>query len=456
MENILNSSEIHNWMRQHGSPLNLIRTEPLVHNIQSLNRIAQQLEIDFRVYFARKANKCLSFVDVASEAGAGIDVASLQELEQVAQRGISGRNIICTAAIKDEGLLSACVDSEATIAIDNADELHQLSKHLSESAPPVDIALRLSGFEFNGKRLDSRFGIDINQLDQFLRSWKDTLSRPSIRITGIHFHLDGYSAQQRVAAISQCLPVTDTLRELGHPVQFLDMGGGIPMSYLMDEAQWRSFWDELHHAVLNKRKPITFKNHGLGFLDVQGEIHGTRSCYPYFQSSVQGEWLRTVLTSNFESSTIADAIRKRNLQLRCEPGRSVLDGCGMTVAKVVFRKQHPNGEWFVGLSMNSTQCRTSSDDFLVDPILVPEPDALRSDAIEGYLVGAYCTESELISLRRFQFPQGVSIGDLIAIPNTAGYFMHFRESRSHQFPLATNAVVTSLAPPQISIDEIDL
>lgn len=41
----------------------------------------------------------------------------------------------------------------------------------------------------------------------------------------------------------------------------------------------------------------------------------------------------------------------------------------MTVARIEFCKQSANGDWLIGLSMNRTQCRTGSDDLLVDPIL---------------------------------------------------------------------------------------
>jgi diaminopimelate decarboxylase len=94
--------------------------------------------------------------------------------------------------------------------------------------------------------------------------------------------------------------------------------------------------------------------------------------------------------------------------------------------------------------MNRTQCRTTHDEFLVDPILVPtnESPFAKDDSgeITGYLVGAYCTEYELISLRKLRFPFGVRVGDLIVFPNTAGYLMHFMESRCHQIPLAENVV----------------
>ena len=56
----------------------------------------------------------------------------------------------------------------------------------------------------------------------------------------------------------------------------------------------------------------------------------------------------------------------------------------------------------------------------------------------------------MILRRRIRFPQGVSAGDIIAIPNTAGYFMHILESASHQIPLAKNVVW-----PSGELDPID-
>lgn len=121
-----------------------------------------------------------------------------------------------------------------------------------------------------------------------------------------------------------------------------------------------------------------------------------------------------------------------------------MDGCGVSVAQVEFRKQNADGDWLIGLAMNRTQCRTTSDDFLVDPIVISQTPAAGESMpltpMTGYLVGAYCTECELISLRRLTFPRGISRGDLVVFPNTAGYLMHFLESRSHQFPLAKNLI----------------
>ena len=78
----------------------------------------------------------------------------------------------------------------------------------------------------------------------------------------------------------------------------------------------------------------------------------------------------------------------------------------MTAARVEFRKQRADGTWLIGLAMNRTQCRSTSDDFLVDPLLVrPDSAGEPTEPIEGYLVGAYCIERELLTWRRLRFPQ---------------------------------------------------
>ena len=169
--------------------------------------------------------------------------------------------------------------------------------------------------------------------------------------------------------------------------------------------------------------------------------------------------LGSPLATGSGADTVAGAILSRGLELRCEPGRSLLDGCGMTVARVEFRKQRGDGTWLIGLGMNRTQCRSSSDDFLVDPLLIRAEPRLpgagssgSTGPIRAYLVGAYCMERELLTWRKLEFPAGVSVGDFVAFPNTAGYLMHILESSSHQIPLARNLIVDG---ERAELDPID-
>ena len=79
---------IQEWMRVHGSPVNLIDPRPMARNAAELEDAAAPFDLAFRVYFARKANKALALVDEARRLGLGIDLASERELAQVlAARG---------------------------------------------------------------------------------------------------------------------------------------------------------------------------------------------------------------------------------------------------------------------------------------------------------------------------------------------------------------------------------
>jgi diaminopimelate decarboxylase len=425
-------------------------------NVGELEDVARARGIDFEIYFARKANKCLNFVDNAINLGIGIDVASENELIQALGRGVSCEKLVCTAAVKSASLIDRCLQAGdaagVLVVLDNRDELELISSRAIHFGTRAKVAIRLGGFMHEGEKLRTRFGFDAIEDSELIGE----LERALVDVAGIHFHLDGYDAGQRVSAISQSILWWDRLRSAGQPMQFIDMGGGFPMSYLDDFAQWDAFWMQLRLALLGERNPITYRNHGIGLIANAGKIVGKRNAYPSHQTPVRGDWLTGVLNASHADGTIASAISGRCIQLRCEPGRSLMDGCGITVARVEFRKKSQSGDWLIGLSMNGTQCRTSTADFLVDPLLVPLDRRKTGSPMTGYLVGAYCMEEELLSLRRLEFPQGVERGDLIVFPNTAGYQMHFMESRSHQFPLARNVFLDESNPSGVSLDPIDI
>ncbi|MDZ4786272.1 MAG: hypothetical protein SGJ02_09380, partial [bacterium] len=108
-----------------------------------------------------------------------------------------------------------------------------------------------------------------------------------------------------------------------------------------------------------------------------------------------------------------------------------LDGCGVTLAEVRGIKKVISGDTHIGLGMNHTQLRTSSLEYLIDPVLLPNQNQEESN-FSGILVGDYCLENDFISRRRIAFPRLPDIGDVIVFPNTAGYFSHLFESPGHR------------------------
>ena len=442
------------WLDRYGSPLNVLEPALLARNAGELTAAATATGTDLRIFFARKANKALAFVDEARRLNLGVDVASERELAQTLGRGVPASDIVVTAAVKPPALLSLCVDSGVTVVIDNADELETLARLAGAASRRVPVALRLAP-ALAGAARPTRFGLGAAQLAVLAGGLAPEPSSP-LTVSGVHFHLDGYDAGERVTALAQSIELVDELRRLGHDPTFIDMGGGIPMSYLDDDTGWRRFWEEHCAALRGEREPLTFDGHGLGLVAHRGEIFGRANVYPYFQQPTRAAWLELILRSSVSGPTIAGLLRDRGLQLRCEPGRSLLDGAGLTAARVEFRKQRDDGTWLIGVAMNRTQCRSTSEDFLVDPLLLRAADPARRQAtgpIEGYLVGAYCIERELLTWRRMRFPTGVAVGDLVVFPNTAGYLMHILESASHQIPLARNVIRSAAGMP--SLDPID-
>lgn len=437
------------WVERHGSPVNVLDAQPMAGNAAELTRAAATAGVDLDIFFARKANKALAFVDEAARLGFGVDVASEHELRQTLDRVVAPSAIVVTAAVKPRALLELCVAAGVTVVIDNDDEIDLLAAVAAAAGRCVSVAFRLAP-ELGDTRRPTRFGLGAGALLAAVdRCWSGPQAA-ALTIAGIHFHLDGYAAADRVTALGESLTLIDALVARGHRPSFVDIGGGIPMSYLDDPAEWAEFWRGHRAAVRGEGLPLTFDGHGLGLTADRGETVGRPAVYPYHQRPIRGDWLAQVLAGRH----IAADLRARGLRLRCEPGRSLLDGCGLTAARVEFRKQRADGAWLIGLGMNRTQCRSTSDEHMVDPLLLrPAASGAPTEAIDGYLVGAYCIERELLSWRRLRFPAGVAVGDIVVFPNTAGYLMHILESASHQIPLARNLVVGSAT--EAHLDEID-
>ncbi|WP_426707129.1 Y4yA family PLP-dependent enzyme [Corynebacterium auriscanis] len=517
-----------NLLQTYDSPVNVLAPHVLPRNADELVRAGEVNGVEVRVFYARKANKGLSFVDAALAAGHGVDVASERELLQVLSRGAEPDHVILSAAVKPDRLLQHAVGAGVYISVDSVAEMQRIQAVASAASATARIVPRIAP---NPNRLPpTRFG-------ELAGTWEAALQQglpESVQVHGVHLHLHGYSEADRRIALADAIAVVDTAVLAGHPVNFIDLGGGVPMSYLDAKPEWDNFQKELAAARAGEREPFTWKGDPLN------------NTYPFWQEPTRGEWLKQLLAGQLggdvedatfgESATahesfaehsidsdstvpVAEALRSRNLRLHMEPGRSVLDGGGVILARVAFVKKRSDGVDIVGLEMNRTQCRTTSDDILLDPVLVPAaacPTAagsheaqngsqaavagngqqaaaengqqaavaengqqaavaengqqaaaaenrqqpavadLRENAgLNAFLVGAYCIEDEVIIRRAMHFPDGVQPGDVIAIPNTAGYFMHILESASHQIPLARNVFVDSAGANPLP-DEIDL
>ncbi|KGE13759.1 alanine racemase [Sphingobacterium deserti] len=430
-------------VKQQCSPVNIQSVTPFAENIAEYKRVFEQYELKHKIFFARKANKCLTFAKAAAAAGEGVDTASHKELQQCLEAGIPGDQLILTAAIKNIPLIELAVEEHVTIIIDNMDEYDSLDSIVLANETTAKISLRIGGFTLDGKTLPTRFGFPLDEAYKLIT--EQIKKHPFLRFSGLHFHLNGYAIDQRVAAIAQSIKLIDDLAAAGISCEHLDIGGGYLVNYLAHKKEWEAFHQELKQAVLGQRPAITYQNDPLGMVLIDGKLHGEPTVYPYYNELPKAVFLEKILSSEDVSygQPIHELIKARNIELRIEPGRSLLDQAGITVARVVFRKNDTEGNLLVGLEMNRTQMKSSSADFLLDPIHITHQSTELQEPVDGYLVGGYCLEQEFLLKRKIQFATYPKIGDLIIFPNTAGYMMHFFESQAHQFALANNVFCTA-------------
>ncbi len=446
MFNIMENTQLQQELFDtYGSPINVHDLPSFVGNIKEYLEILDTYPFKSQIFFARKANKFRNLINAAVNAGIGVDTASYQELKQCLDLKVQADKLISTAAIKNNKLLELAVQEGVLLIIDNQDELQQLLRVAKRLDTPAKIGIRVSGFAYQGKKLYSRFGFDIDTVEHTLHDFfRESGNKTYLQVEGLHFHLDGYSTAQRGHSIHQSLDLAMRLREQGFTVSFIDIGGGILMNYLASKNEWKTFQDTLQQALLDNHRPITYNNDGLGYSTRNGKVEGTLATYPYYNENSKASFLRDILeTPDAHSRTVAQRLHALKVELRLEPGRSLLNQVGMTMARVAHRKVDATGTHLVGLEMNMSQMMSSSADFLLDPFVAFQARDGAKPAVEVYFTGAYCLERDILLKRKIALPQLPDIGDTIFFVNTAGYMMHFFETEAHLFQRARN-----LALPQ--------
>ena len=155
-------------------------------------------------------------------------------------------------------------------------------------------------------------------------------------------------------------------------------------------------------------------------------LTGTLNVYNFYSKETLAEDLDLFLSTKIEeyqNQTVADILLENMITLYIEPGKSLLDNLGISVAKVNFVKTIKN-DTVIGLDMRRNDLVMVDSEVFLDPLVVSEEKEL--DEKKGvYFVGNLCLEGDLIYKRKIFIKQIPKEGDLVIFFNTAGYFMDF-------------------------------
>jgi diaminopimelate decarboxylase len=441
-----------------GSPLNVLLPDRIADNAAGFRAVYRDHRLGGRVYYAHKANQAHSLVrrlTATDPAAVGIDVASLGELRHALECGFTPDRIMATGP-KDPEFLWLAARTGARVNLDSPAELDQLAALVRKyGLPRADVLLRLSEFESSpsaasGTRVlfrRSRFGSPVREVDSLVDAVEQHAD--AVRLTGVSYHLDTTGIAEKAVALETCVAVMDACRARGLDPRVIDIGGGFGVGYVADAAQWERYTTELAEAVLGTRPALTWRGHGYGMRNEGGTLRGAPALYPAHRPTAGPGYLDELLRHPAPATgrPAATLLLEHLYDLAVEPGRALVDQCGLTLARVldVRRTDADSGDLLVRLGMNAGDVSLEEHGVLVDPVLVPRPGA-RTDADEGpvgvYLAGNLCLEADLITRRRVHLPRPPSVGDLLAFANTAGYAMDFHAHRAQRQPLARTVAVT--------------
>lgn len=440
-----------------GSPLNVLLPEVVAENAERFQAVYRRHHLAGRVYFAHKANRSSALVRrlaACDPAAVGIDVASLEELRHALSCGFTGDRVMATGP-KDEAFLWLAARVGATVNLDSSGELEQLA-HLVRAygLDRVDVLARLSGFESDtghggaGTRMlsrRSRFGTPVAEADEL---WA-ALARhaDAVRLTGLAYHLDTTGLEEKGRALERCVLMMDECRARGLAPRAIDIGGGFGVGYVADAGEWARWTTALSEAVRGVRPPLAWGGHGYGLRNEGGTVRGTAALYPAHRPVAGPAYLDELLSrpAPVLDRPPATLLLEHLNDLYVEPGRALVDQCGLTLARVLDVRTTGDGPYLVRLGMNAGDVSLEEHGVLMDPVLLPRGDASGETDGDGpvavHLTGNLCLEADLITRRVVHLPRLPHAGDLLAFVNTAGYLMDFHAHRAQRQPVARTVAV---------------
>ena len=261
-------------------------------------RVAAAFEpLGARVLYAVKANANLAVLGTLAGLGSGFDVVSGGELVRVLRAGGDPEACVFAGVGKTTEELALAVGHGVTVHVESADELDALQAVAARLERPARFAVRVNPdvevdthVNIQTGHDEAKFGVPVAVAHELLgRAARGEL--PLCDPVGVHVHVgsqlpdpDGVAAGAKVG-----LEVLEAGRAAGLELDWLDVGGGLPVDY----AGGSALGPELFAAAL------------------------------------------------------APLLAGRNVRLAVEPGRALVARAGALVAGVLYRKHRSAGRMLV-------------------------------------------------------------------------------------------------------------
>lgn len=231
--------------RTYDTPLFVISAPRIRHNIATLREAARH-HPKLKLCYASKACNLLGVLRVVRAAGIDVEVNSGGELFRALQAGFQPGQIEMNGIAKTEREIAEAIEAGIyAINLDSPYELELVEQVAAKLGKRASVTPRLtigmgtrSHAGLQTALYTSKFGISPAQArEMMLRALKNP---DLINLAGIHIHVGSQTPDPEpyiAAFTSMWEHLLWLYHETGHRLQHINIGGGIPVNYLRDEAQ---------------------------------------------------------------------------------------------------------------------------------------------------------------------------------------------------------------------------
>ncbi len=361
--------------------------------------------MDHLVCYAVKANSNIAVLKVLGDLGAGMDVVSVGEYLRAKAAGVPGERIVFSGIGKTReemrtvlqgGIRQFNVESEPELAVLNA-----VAMELGVVAPITlrvnpDVDAKTHAKIATGKS-DNKFGIPIAQSR---RVYAVAGAMEGIDVIGVDVHIGSQLTDLEPFrhAFQKVRELTEQLREDGHNIRRLDLGGGLGIPY----------------AYSNEAPPLP-----MDYGQVIRETVGDLGC-----------------------------------EIEIEPGRLVAGNAGIMVTSVIYNKVGEGRDFLIVDAAMNDLIRPAMYEAHHDIIPVIEPEVgVELNTVD--IVGPVCETGDTFAKHRNMPP--VADGGLVAF-RSAGAYGAVMSSEYNTRPMIPEVLVSgdqfAVIRPRPSYDEM--
>lgn len=199
-------------------------------------------EMDTLICYSVKANSNLAILKAFSDLGSGYDIVSGGELLRVQRAGGDLSKVVFSGVGKTREEMKAAIEAGILFFnVESEEELHTLNSVGIELGKKAPVALRVNpdidakthpyistGFK------KSKFGIEIGRAFEV---YKDANQMEGLNVIAIDAHIGSqiFDLTPFVDSVKKLIVLADDLVKEGINIQYIDIGGGLGISYKLDD-----------------------------------------------------------------------------------------------------------------------------------------------------------------------------------------------------------------------------